>query len=233
MLEEKGLAKRQARVLGSSSGARFFVSALAPPGAVPVVGGYLYPSVLRFSGVSPQKCRVAHGPRDPAVTNPLSLLLGFMFGSLLGMFGIDVGFSVWFFVSEVRMMFGLVPLTTRPLYAMMFVDLSLFSSLSQVLGNTKPSGVCVSPSVLLPGRAQRPRPALLRLHLHQGLRPAFSFATWFVFPVVVGHCLSGRCWVCGVVFVEGGFMYAHVMNRWKRRDCQTIFSHPNYHHCCF
>ena len=50
------------------------VPALAPPGAVPVVGGYLYPSVLRFSGATPQKCRAAHGPRHPAVSNPSETL---------------------------------------------------------------------------------------------------------------------------------------------------------------
>ena len=42
----------------------------APPGAVPVVGGYLYPSVLRSPGATPQKCRAAHGPLHPAVTSP-------------------------------------------------------------------------------------------------------------------------------------------------------------------
>ena len=50
------------------------LSAFAPPGAVPVVGGYLYPSVLRSPGVSPQKCR-AHGPLHPAVTIPPRLCL--------------------------------------------------------------------------------------------------------------------------------------------------------------
>ena len=64
------------------------LSVFAPPGAVPVVGGYLYPSVLRSPGVTPQKCRAAHGPIHPAVTSPPRLCwvsLGWI-----------SGYSVWF-----------------------------------------------------------------------------------------------------------------------------------------
>ena len=74
------------------------LSAFAPPGAVPVVGGYLYPSVLRSPGVTPQKCRAAHGPRHPAVTNPLRLLSDFVSGFLFGVFGRDVSGILFGFV---------------------------------------------------------------------------------------------------------------------------------------
>ena len=43
--------------------------AFALPGAVPVVGGSSDPSVLRSPGVSPQKCRAAHGPPPPCCDN--------------------------------------------------------------------------------------------------------------------------------------------------------------------
>ena len=53
-------------------------------------GGCLYPSVLQSPGVSPQKCRAAHGPLHPAVTYPLRLCwicvrfsVGFFPGSML------------------------------------------------------------------------------------------------------------------------------------------------------
>ena len=42
---------------------------LALPGAVPVMGGFLDPSVSRSPGASPQASRAAHGPRHPAVTS--------------------------------------------------------------------------------------------------------------------------------------------------------------------
>ena len=74
-------------------------SLLRHRGAVPAVEGYLYPSVLRSPGVTPQKCRAAHGPRHPAVTLLLrlcligewffgSVLSGYMFGLLCGIFGL-------------------------------------------------------------------------------------------------------------------------------------------------
>ena len=76
-------------------------SLFAPPGAVPVVGGYLYPSVLRSPGVTPQECRAAHGPLHPAVTSP-PRHCWFGIWILLGFSGMDVGYSVWcFFVSGV------------------------------------------------------------------------------------------------------------------------------------
>ena len=68
----------------------------APTGAVPVVGGYLYPSVLRSPGATPQRCRAAHGPRHPAVTSP-PRFCWFCIWFLLGFSGLDVGYSVWFF----------------------------------------------------------------------------------------------------------------------------------------
>ena len=78
----------------------------APPGAVPVVGGYLYPSVLRSPGVTPQECRAAHGPLHPAVTNP-PRLCWFCIRFLLSFSGMDVGYSVWcFFVSGVGLLSG-------------------------------------------------------------------------------------------------------------------------------
>ena len=46
------------------------------------MGGYLYPSVLRSPGATPQECRAAHGPLHPAVTNPPRLCW----------------FCIWFFV---------------------------------------------------------------------------------------------------------------------------------------
>ena len=68
----------------------------APPGAVPVVGGYLYPSVLRSPGVTPQECRAAHGPLHPAVTSPLRLC-SFCFCFFVRFLGMAVGYSVRFF----------------------------------------------------------------------------------------------------------------------------------------
>ena len=70
----------------------------APPGAVPVVGGYSYPSVLRSPGVTPQECRAAHGPLHPAVTNP-PRLCWFCIWFLLSFSGMDVGYSVGCFLS--------------------------------------------------------------------------------------------------------------------------------------
>ena len=68
----------------------------APPGAVPVVGGYLYPSVLRSPGVTPQKCRAAHGPLHPAVTSP-PRLCWFGIWYFVRFSGLVVGYFVWFF----------------------------------------------------------------------------------------------------------------------------------------
>ena len=108
----------------------------APPGAVPIVGGCLYPSVLRSPNLSPQESRAAHGPRHPAVTNAL---LGSWFGSLLGFFGFTVGLSAWFFSSlGSDAMFGLVPFKTRPVSVLLFVSLSFSLSL-----------LCLSPTFFL------------------------------------------------------------------------------------
>ena len=72
-----------------------FVFAL--PGAVPVVGGYLYPSVPRSLGVSPQKgsLRAAHGPRHPAVNKSLEILLGFCW-VVCSVLGFGEGLLFWF-----------------------------------------------------------------------------------------------------------------------------------------
>ena len=43
------------------------LSCFAPPGAVPVVGGFLDPSVPRSPGVAPRKGEAAHGPRHLAL----------------------------------------------------------------------------------------------------------------------------------------------------------------------
>ena len=83
----------------------------APPGAVPVVGGYLYPSVLQSPGVTPQKCRAAHGPLHPAVTSP-PRLCWFGIWYFVRFSGLVVGYVVWFLVSGVGMVFGLVPFKT-------------------------------------------------------------------------------------------------------------------------
>ena len=88
------------------------LSAFAPPGAVPVVGGYLYPSVLRSPGVTPQKCRAAHGPLHPAVTSP-PRLCWFCVWFLSGFSGMDVWvFCVVLLVSGVGILFDLVPFRT-------------------------------------------------------------------------------------------------------------------------
>ena len=70
---------------------------LAPPGAVPVVGGSSDPSVPRSPGVSPQ--RVQGGPWAPPPCSDKSseTLLVWCVVLLFGFFGMDVGYSVWFF----------------------------------------------------------------------------------------------------------------------------------------
>ena len=59
------------------------------------MGGYLYPSVLRSPGVTPQECRAAHGPLHPAVTSP-PRLCWFCVWFLLGFSGMDVWIFCWF-----------------------------------------------------------------------------------------------------------------------------------------
>ena len=80
MTWHQGPAKSWVNIFWGSSSLSGTMLVLAPPGAVPAVGGYLYPSVLRSPGATPQKCRAAHGPRHPAVTIPLRLcMLGVCF----------------------------------------------------------------------------------------------------------------------------------------------------------
>ena len=70
------------------------LSAFAPPGAVPVVGGVLVPLGTAVPwGDSP---KAAHGPLHPAVTSP-PRLCWFCIWFLLGFSGMDVGYSVCFF----------------------------------------------------------------------------------------------------------------------------------------
>ena len=110
---------------------------LAPPGAVPVVGAYLYPSVLRSPGVTPQKCRAAHEPLH-VVTSP-PRLCWFCIWFMLGFSGMDVGYSVWcFFLLSLglEMVFGCFALQdlTPCLPRCLLSPLSLSLSLSFVFG---------------------------------------------------------------------------------------------------
>ena len=152
MTWHQGPAKSWVNIFWGSSSLSGTMLVLAPPGAVPAVGGYLYPSVLRSPGATPQKCRAAHGPRHPAVTIPLRLcMLGVCFVCLMFL-GYLYVFCVGCMVFGVEMLFGLVPFKTSPLFALVFVVLSFFSfcwdvrrrrfclclSLSQALGKSKP-----------------------------------------------------------------------------------------------
>ena len=125
---------------------------LAPPGAVPVVGGSSDPSVPRSPGVSPQKAQGGPWAPPPCSVNCSETLSGCVCFSVR-FSGMDVGYSVWFFsVSGVGiMLLGLVPFRTCPLLAEVFVVLfflwmfgwfrrrrSLSFFLSQVLGKPKP-----------------------------------------------------------------------------------------------
>ena len=152
----------------------------APPGAVPVVGGYLYPSVLRCPGVTPQECRAAHGPLHPAVTSdprPCCFSLGWMLGILFGSFRL-----LW-----VGMVFGCRPSRPDPCMPRSLVSISLrvrlfrrcrflFFFLSQVLGKPKPLfGGLGFPLSLLRGRTLRLRPVRPAQLLPLGQAPAPVF----------------------------------------------------------
>ena len=80
-----GPAKSWVKIFWGISSLSGTMIVLAPPGAVPAVGGYLYPSVLRSPGATPQKCRAGHGPAmHPAVKIPLRLcMLGVCFVCLV------------------------------------------------------------------------------------------------------------------------------------------------------
>ena len=113
MLAAKGPAKSWAHLLGYLFLCLVFCLVLAPPGAVPVVGGGSSdPSVPRSPGVTLQEGRAAHGPLHPAVTSP-PRLCWFCVWFLLGFSGMHVGvFCVVLLVSGVGMLFGLVPFRT-------------------------------------------------------------------------------------------------------------------------
>ena len=105
--------------------------ALAPPGAVPVVGGSSDPSVPRSPGVSSQKAQGGPWAPPPCCDNSLRLcLLGDWYSvRCFRDFG-TVFFCVVFLVLGVDMLFGLVPFKTCPLFALMFVSpLSFFCCL--------------------------------------------------------------------------------------------------------
>ena len=78
------------------------------------MGGYLYPSVLRSPGVTPQKCRAAHGPRHPAVTTPLRLYLIGEWSFVRCFRDNCLVFCVVVLVLGVETLFGLVPFRTCP-----------------------------------------------------------------------------------------------------------------------
>ena len=206
----------------------------APPGAVPVVGGYLYPSVLRSPGVTPQECRAAHGPLHPAVTNPpRHCWFGIWF--LFGFSGMDVGYSVWcFFVSGVGLLSGFVALKDLTpvcpdvcgplsLFCAWFVRRRRFSlcpSLSQV---QKGFGF---PLVFLhPGHGLLFQPVRLHLLIHQGHAQLLPF---FFFDARVGVFVGGsRCLVrlsvCRSVF-RSWWVAACTVNALARDTGQ-----PDYH----
>ena len=185
----------------------------APPGAVPVVGGYLYPSVLRSPGVTPQECRAAHGPLHPAVTSAPRLCW----------------FCSWFFVRVIwnccwAFVWGFSSLGLEcclvcrpsgpdpivrfgvgsPLFLFFCCwdvrrrRFSLFLSLSQVLGKPKPRLGFGFPLVTLhPGHDLPLGPVLHHRQLLLGHRPAPVF---FFFVVVVRWSGGGSSrFVCGVL----------------------------------
>ena len=158
----QGPAKSWVNIFWGSSSLSGTMLVLAPPGAVPAVGGYLYPSVLRSPGATPQECRAAHGPRHPAVIIPLRLcMLGVCFVCMVFP-GYLYVFCVSFMVFGVGMLSGLVPFRTSPLFALVLVSSPFFlllgcssapfASLSLSLslrcwGNPNPFLVWVSPCV--------------------------------------------------------------------------------------
>ena len=137
--------------------------ALAPPGAVPVVGGSSDPSVPRSPGVSPQKVQGGPWAPPPCCDNSPETLFAWCLFFLLGVSWVFVWFLVWVsWPSGLRCCFGLVPFKTCPLFALMFVSpLSFFFclvcspttffflsfSLSGAGETQAPFGVWVSPCV--------------------------------------------------------------------------------------
>ena len=173
------------------------------------MGGYLYPSVLRSPGVTPQKCRAAHGPRHPAVTTPLRLYL----------------IGEWFFVRcfrdsclvccvvvlvlGVEMLFGLVPFRTChrvrfgvccPLF---FLSVFFFFSLSlSGTGETQtPFGVWVSPCV----SSSWTRSAMTTRSSCSAPLTSQAPAPVFFFVVVVRWFGGGWSWFA--CFLSGGVVF--------------------------
>ena len=170
------------------------------------MGGYLYPSVLRSPGVSPQKCRAAHGPLHPAVKNPPRLCLfgDWFFCSVLS--GYMSGLSVWYFWSlgsrcclvwcpsrlapcsdwcslSSLSFFGCWDVSRRRFSLFLFVSLSL-----RRWGTTNPCGVCVSPSV----SSSWPRTPTPNRTPCSAPTPRLRPAPVFFFLVVVAR-LPARC----------------------------------------
>ena len=150
-----------------------------------MVGGSSDPSVPRSSGVSLQKGRAAHGPRHPALTNPLRPFL-FLFGPVFGFRTVSV-----FCVSFLSRGTGLFCKGARALQdpthscrvacCPFHLSLSLTLSLSIFF-------CCwslTSTRTLRTTSTPRSPPRL-----------CFYPTTWFVFPVVVGLGLSWVCWAC-------------------------------------
>ena len=198
--------------------------AFALPGAVPVVGGSSDPLLLRSPGVSPQKGKVAHGPRHPSVTIRLSLcLIGVWFlpvrcfrhTCLVRVCGIfwSLGLECCLVWCPLRP----DPCQPRCLLSPLALSLvcvgyfrrrrSLSFSFSQVLGKPKFWGVwdspCVSPTW--------PRTTSSTRTPCSTSSPRFRLRTWFFSPssfadlVVVGLgllglCLFGGCSGCGCFF---------------------------------
>ena len=77
-------------------------------------GGYLYPSVPRSPGVSPQKGRAAHGPLHPAVNKSLEIVLGFVWFCIRSLVLVKVCCSV-FLSQGLEQCIGFWPFRTRPL----------------------------------------------------------------------------------------------------------------------
>ena len=134
---------------------------------------------------------IATGPLSPPPCSDKSseTLLVWCVVLLFGFFGMDVGYSVWFFGlwGWIVVWFGalqdLTPVSQDaccPLFLCDCVVCSptiffLFFSLSGVGETQTPLGFVLPLVSLLPGRALRPQPVLRRLHLHQGIRPAPVF----------------------------------------------------------
>ena len=182
------------------------------------MGGYLHPSVLRSPGVSPQKCRAAHGPLHLAVTYPLRLCRVCVRFSV-GLFRDHCWLLLWVLFLSLRLECCLFfrPLGPDPcLPSCWLSSLSLFLSfclvcvaddvsllaacsffLSQALGKPKPLWFVFPLVFLHRGRALQLQSVLLALHLHQGQAP-HPFFFFFPSSSFAGSVAVG-C-VCGWLF---------------------------------